>query len=504
MRHFTRWSLGSVALSGLVLLSGCGSNNDEPVPVPLQTGRLVGKLIEQVPYECGSEKGRTGRLGQFSHRAGDACKFSVGTMVFAVTAAKLQKGYVTAYDLTETPTEAWTLMAILESISHWRPGKNLMVVDNNLLGRIPSVPLRDGDLAVAAALAPFKGTVKPVSVSSARILLAQTVNTDNSLVIPLDSLVAQGKATLDALQIATDSGMPFLAVGSAALVKTTDNRVNLRFYDAAGNALPLASFSNSPRWLPWDQPAPAPWYWYWFTGIDVTNLSNPGPSAGSDVGTMQGPNIMAYSWEVERKDSDNVGSAFQRAVLNPDEAVSPNSPISILAAGAHPSANENTVYPQQLNFGFSQSLVVNAQSGGSFTCTDLVFGQSTTKTSLKAIFNFLYDLGDTVLQAAELVGTDGSEIQADYEFLGSVKNAVKAGLNLGNQNWWIVAISAATPSYRVSINKNPAVMMACKDNNNKYIPVVINSTADDHTFDVYVAFTGQRLLNIGGYPLPTQ
>ena len=85
-----------------------------------------------------------------------------------------------------------------------------------------------------------------------------------------------------------------------------------------------------------------------------------------------------------------------------------------------------------------------------------------------------------------------------------MKNAVKAGLNLGNQNWWIVAISAATPSYRVSINKNPAVMMACKDNNNKYIPVVINSTADDHTFDVYVAFTGQRLLNIGGYPLPTQ
>ena len=52
MRNFTRWSLGTVALSGLVLLSGCGSNNDDtPVPPPLATGYLVGNLIEGVPLQ---------------------------------------------------------------------------------------------------------------------------------------------------------------------------------------------------------------------------------------------------------------------------------------------------------------------------------------------------------------------------------------------------------------------------------------------------------------------
>ncbi len=216
MRNFTLWSLGSVTLSGLVLLSGCGSNDDTPAPTPLATGYLVGNLIEGVPYQCGAVQGMTGRLGQFSYKTGDGCDFKVGKMVFPVTPAKLQKGYVSAYDLTATATEAWTLMAILQSISYWRPGNNLMVVDNNLVARIPIVSLKDADTAVAVALATFKGTVAAVPVNSARIVLAQTVNADNSLVIPLDSLVAQGKATLNVLQIATVSGYPYVPAGGSA------------------------------------------------------------------------------------------------------------------------------------------------------------------------------------------------------------------------------------------------------------------------------------------------
>jgi hypothetical protein len=47
---------------------------------------------------------------------------------------------------------------------------------------------------VAAALATFKGSVKPVSVRAAQIRMLESVRDDNTLVIPLQPRVAQGKA----------------------------------------------------------------------------------------------------------------------------------------------------------------------------------------------------------------------------------------------------------------------------------------------------------------------
>lgn len=123
--------LGSVAIVCLFpfLLAGCGGGDDAPSPPPtLQTGHLVAKLIDHVPYECGSRKGKTGRLGQFQYMTGDACAFTVGKMRFTVAAEKVQKGYVTAYDLVGTSAEAWTLMAIIESIAYRRPNTDLFTM----------------------------------------------------------------------------------------------------------------------------------------------------------------------------------------------------------------------------------------------------------------------------------------------------------------------------------------------------------------------------------------
>ena len=509
MRNFTRWSLGSVALSGLVLLSGCGSNNDDtPLAPPLATGYLVGNLIEGVPYECGAEKGRTGRLGQFSYKTGDGCNFKVGKMVFAVTPAKLQKGYVSAYDLTATDTEAWTLMAILQSISYWRPGNNLMVVDNNLLERIPLVDLKNGDAAVSAALAPFMGTVTTVPVNSARIVLAQTVNADNSLVVPLDSLVAQGKATLDALQIATVSGYPYVPAGGSAAQSKEKNHsesVNLRFYDYAGNKLNFSgssfTYSRLPIYSQSIVTPPMDTNGLWFEWVYTTPGQNPDsnlPVLGANVGTMQGTNIIAYNWNVGQKASSDAGNAFQNAIFWTNNG-NQGSPLTIFGKDANPSAKNDTAYPNELNFFFSVNLSGSFSNGpsNSFTCPNMMFAQSQTKASLKAVFDFLYDLTQTALSAVDLADTDGTDIEADKNFMGNIKKLAKSAFNLGTEHWWVFGVNAQTESYRVTINNTPAIIMPCKDGNGTTIPAVVTSTADDHTFDVHMAFPGQTLKGIG-------
>ena len=512
MRNFTRWSLGLVAFSGLLLVSGCGSNDDTPAPTPLATGYLVGNLIEGVPYKCGTEQGRTGRLGQFSYKTGDGCEFKVGKMVLPVTPAKLQKGYVSAYDLTATATEAWTLMAILQSISYWRPGNNLMVVDNNLLERIPLVDLKNGDAAVSAALAPFMGTLTTVSVNSARIVLAQTVNADNSLVISLDSLVAQGKATLDALQIATVSGYPYVPAGGMAAQSKEKNHsesVNLRFYDYAGNKLNFSgssfTYSHLPIYSQSIVTPPMDTNGLWFEWIYTSPNQNPSgnlPVLGANVGTMQGTNIIAFNWNVGQKASYDAGNAFQNAIFWTNSS-NQGSPMTIFGKDANPSAKNDTAYPAELNFFFSVNLSGSFSNGpgNSFTCPNMMFAQSQTKGSLKAVLDFLYDLGDTVLKGVELADTDGTDIEADKNFMGSVKSTIKAAFKLGTEHWWVFGVNAQTPSYRVTINTTgsdiPAIIMPCKDGNGTIIPAVVTSTADDHTFDVHMAFPGQTLKGIG-------
>lgn len=432
---------------------------------------------------------------------GDACAFTVGKMRFTVAAEKVQKGYVTAYDLVGTSAEAWTLMAIIESIAYRRPNTDLFtIVDGNLERRIPLVALKDGDAAVAAALTTFKGSVKPVSVQAARLRLLTSVRDDNSLVTPLDTMVAQGKAVLDSLEISTVSGVPWVGPSSVRAQETDhSNRVNLRIYDNLGNPLQVTNNYGMGAYLPYGANDPDT-YAVW-----VSPGQNPNgniPVVGSSQGDLTGANIFGIDLDVGRHTTDTVGTGFQDAALWPGSSTTPPAPISIMAYGAHPSASENTAYPPSLNFAYSLNLEWTTLSDavqGTVVCSKLMFAQGSTKASLAAVFNFVYDLADTTLQGVEMVSDDGVDVSQTTDFLKSFKTLTKAAIDLSTSNWWVVAVNAQTPSYRMTMNGNPALLMQCSGQlgtGSANIPVVYTSTYDDHTFDLYVTYPGQVLHGI--------
>ncbi len=440
-------------------LAGCGDDESPAHPPTLQTGYLVAKLIDHVPYDCGSHKGKTGRMGQFQYMSGDTCTFAVGRMTFPVAAAKLQKGYITAYDLVGTNAEAWTLMAILESIAYRRPDTDqFTIIDGNLERRIPLVALKDGDAAVAAALAPFKGSIKPVTVRAAQLRMLVSVRDDNSLVIPLETMVAQGKAVLDSLEISTVSGEPFVATGGPGPEESNhSNRVNLRIYDNVGNPLAVnAIYPNGAAMLPYGGPGDPNLYSVWVT--PGQNPKGSTPQVGFGEGDLTGINIFGIDLDVGRKSSDYVGTGFQDAAFWPGAGVTPATtpaPISIMAYGANPSASENTSYPPSLNFAFSLGLLFGtldpALTQGQVTCQNLMFSQGSTKASLAAVFNFVYDLADTTLKGIDMVADDGTDVQQDTGFLKSFNTLTKAAVDLATTNWWVVAVNAQTQSFRMTI-----------------------------------------------------
>lgn len=495
-----------VASACFVLLAGCTDDVTPPAPPTLQTGYLVAKLIDHVPFDCGSHKGRTGRLGQFQYMSGSGCTFRVGKMTFPVSAEKLRKGYLTAYDLVATSDEAWTLMAILESIAYRRPGTDLFtIVDGNLERRIPVVTLRDGDAAVAAALTTFKGSVKPVSVQAARVRLLTSVRDDNTLVRPLETLVADGKAVLDSLEISTESGQPWVAPPSVRAQETNhSNRVNLRIYDNLGNPLQVNDNYSAPANLPYGGASDPQLYAVWVS--PGQNPDNNTPQVGFGEGDITGANIFGIDLEVGRHTTDTVGTGFQDAAFwqgaGPPPPTPP-APISIMAYGAHPSASENTAYPPSLNFAFSLGLQWGTLTAdlvpGMVACHNVMFAQGSTKASLAAVFNFVYDLADTAMQGVEMVSDDGADVSQTTDFLKSFKTLTKAAIDLATSNWWVVAVNAQTPSYRMTMNGNPALMMQCGGEGGTgsgTVPVVYTSTYDDHTFDLYVTYPGQVLQGI--------
>lgn len=491
MRYTARLGVAALALS---LLAGCGGGGDSSSTV-VQDGYLVGGLIEHVPYACGAQKGRTDRLGQFKFVYGDSCVFSVGKLRFPVASDKLYKGYVTPYDLTATREAAWTLMAILDSISHKRPNTDLFViVDGNLERRIIAIDLAAGDKAVASALATFQGTVRAVTVNEARVRLAKTVRDDNALVGSLDSLIAQGSAVLASRGLSPKSGTPFAPPKNGLLTEINhQNVVNLRFYDGSGNPFPfIPDATMTPVSLP-----------YMSNGTQMTQYVTPGqnndnntPQIGDDYADITGSGITAIMLDVGRSGSTDSGTAFKNAAF----AWGPWSPITLPSQGADPKPGTNAHFPPTLNFAFSLTLNFPSGDGNdNIVCPNLIFTQGGTKASLSAWLNVMKDLSDMILDGADMVATDGTDIDADVKFLTSFVSTALDVAQLASENWWIVGVNAQTPSTGTTLNGDAGILMTCTgvppwpySHNTQPWPVVIQSTYDDHTFDIHVPKQGEK------------
>ena len=131
-------------------MAGCGSDSDStarPIVVK-EVGYLHSGLLDNVPYRCGAQSGRTGRLGHFIFEVGRPCHFDFGDMRLEATVTDLLDGVVTLYDLTNSQQEAWSLMAIIDALSFGRPGTDqFIIVDQVLTQRLVAVDLAEGDTA---------------------------------------------------------------------------------------------------------------------------------------------------------------------------------------------------------------------------------------------------------------------------------------------------------------------------------------------------------------------
>lgn len=474
--------LSSLALSlALLPLAGCSDSGSGSGP----TGYVVGGLVENLPYSCGSLSGRTGRIGQFTYEKGEGCTFTLGGLVLPVSAAALEDGAVTPYDMTATREAAWTLTAIMDAISYRRPGSDVFtIVDGILTQRLPRVDLARGDEAIATALAPYSGTVKPTTVASGRARIGEFVDEENVLRTPLDDLVADGEAALARLGVPVEQGEPPLVTSASsasadpasAAASVTNNVVNLRVYDYAGNPLTVQSVSYVPGQNDSD----------WLSVTAKQNKKNAVPVAGLDNGDIQGPNVFGISFEVARKKSDQVGQWFQNTAMSPG---SWQSPVTIMAYGATDNQTTDTYYPDALNFGYHIDLTVNT-SAGTFQCPNVILGQGSSGPSLKDFLNLTEDIADTVFDGFEFVASDGAEGGDDT--VQSFGETVAAAFKIKYQNWWILGLNAQDVSYRTNAWTYPVILMQCIGNG-QLAAVLGYSDYDDHTFNLQVSFPGQPI-----------
>lgn len=474
--------LSSLALSlALLPLAGCSDSGSGSGP----TGYVVGGLVENLPYSCGSLSGRTGRIGQFTYEKGEGCTFTLGGLVLPVSAAALEDGAVTPYDMTATREAAWTLTAIMDAISYRRPGSDVFtIVDGILTQRLPRVDLARGDEAIATALAPYSGTVDQTTVASGRARIGEFVDEENVLRTPLDELVAEGEAALARLGVPVEQGEPPLATAASsasadpasAAASVTNNVVNLRVYDYAGNPLTVQSVSYQPGQNDSD----------WLSVTAKQNKKNAVPVAGLDNGDIQGPNVFGISFEVARKKSDQVGQWFQNTAMSPGTW---QSPVTIMAYGATDNQTTDTYYPDALNFGYHIDLTVNT-SAGTFQCPNVILGQGSSGPSLKDFLNLTEDIADTVFDGFEFVASDGAEGGDDT--VQSFGEAVAAAFKIKYQNWWILGLNAQDVSYRTNAWTYPVILMQCIGNG-QLAAVLGYSDYDDHTFNLQVSFPGQPI-----------
>lgn len=467
----------SVLVFGLV---GCGSDDDSGFPLTTtstQTGYLIGGLIEAVPYECGAHKGRTGRLGDFTFDTGKSCDFRLGDLSLRASKDALKDRAVTPYELTRSPTEAWTLMAILDAISYRRPTTDLfLIVDGILIQRLPAANLSQGDAAITAALAPFKGTTNPVSVQSGRARLGEFVDANGKLIRPLDDLIAEGEQSLANLGVGAPNAVTATLVGET----NHNNAVNLRMYDNEGNWLGVDSVS----YVRGQSDSVFDWLW-------VTEGQNPSfsvPVAGLGEGDITGGNVFGINLDVGRSQSTGVANAYKQRAFSPGTFA---APVTILAYGVTTDEQDKSHFGQELNFGYHINLTVDT-SAGAFNCNNLMLAQGSSSSSFTTLLNLAKDVTETAFHGFDFVASDGEDIPAAEDTLKSFADSVEDLFDIHYDNWWVLGLNAQSQSYRTTAWGYPAVLMECSQNG-VTMAVLGYSDYDDHTFNLQVAFPTQSI-----------
>jgi hypothetical protein len=110
------------------------------------------------------------------------------------------------------------------------------------------------------------------------------------------------------------------------------------------------------------------------------------------------------------------------------------------------------------------------------------------------------------IDAADIALSDGTDVADDYKFLMSLATTALDVAKLASENWFLVGVNARTQSSGVTLNGLPGLFMTCQQTGsalhpfwparnppNTNWPVVIQSTYDDHTFDVHVAQPNTQL-----------
>ena len=112
------------------------------------------------------------------------------------------------------------------------------------------------------------------------------------------------------------------------------------------------------------------------------------------------------------------------------------------------------------------------------------------------------------IDAADIALSDGTDVADDYKFLMSLATTALDVAKLASENWFLVGVNARTQSSGVTLNGLPGLFMTCQQtgsvahpfwpprpsgSTNTNWPVVIQSTYDDHTFDVHVAQPNTQL-----------
>ncbi len=493
MQHTLKYALLSALCFTMLTLVGCAGSSDSSSPpaTPVtKTGYIVSNSIEGMPYVCGSVNGKTQRLSQFTYQEGQPCTFSFGRMNFTVSADKVEKGYITAYDMTSSKTEAWTLMAIIDSISFKRTDNEWMhIVDSVLESRIPDVNLSLGDAAVTNALAPFNGTVTPVSVQVARERLAKYVNEDtNTLTMSHDKIVALAKEALDSEGLHEEIGKEWIstnvAVASGQAKKSMsyhDNKVNLVFYDHNWNPVKIdlinSKILNKAQW--------------------VTPGQNDANNVPEIVGpAIKGDNVISINYRVGRHQIEDIAASFQTELIDGSDANNNLEPMTLFADGAVEDQTNFANFPKKLNFAFASSLQLTDKNKNSFVCNGIVLGQGSKGgllgKSLLLAGRVLALAGETTA----VVETDANPIAlallmySAYDFF----EASAEWLTLF-ENWWVIGTQARTGGNRTyytlpSSDKKPAIILNC----NSTTRVVIHSTIDDHTFGITIGYPDQAIM----------